>query len=68
MNLLIETLPNGDVTMGAENARDIQMLQEKHKDLELDLMEADFQYDEILAQRIKKEKLRIKDEIERLSK
>tara|TARA_R110000868_G_scaffold327665_1_gene588559 strand:+ start:119 stop:322 length:204 start_codon:yes stop_codon:yes gene_type:complete len=66
--ILIETLPTGDFTVEPKIAKEIQLLQEKHKDLELDLMEADFQYDEILAQRIKREKLRIKDEIERLSK
>lgn len=45
----------------------INELKSKHKDLELDLMEADFGFDELRAQQIKKEKLRIKDEIERLT-
>lgn len=42
----------------------IKHLEEKHKELKLDLMEADYQYDEVLAQRIKKEKLVVKDELE----
>ncbi len=66
--MLIETLPTGESTVAPEIAEQIQLLQERHKDLELDLMEADFQYDEILAQRIKKEKLRLKDQIQHLSK
>ena len=66
--MLIETLPTGESTVAPEIVKEIQLLQERHKDLELDLMEADFQYDEILAQRIKKEKLRLKDQIQHLSK
>tara|TARA_R110000772_G_scaffold258226_1_gene375366 strand:- start:183 stop:386 length:204 start_codon:yes stop_codon:yes gene_type:complete len=66
--MLIETLPTGESTVAPEIAEEIQLLQERHKDLKLDLMEADFQYDEILAQRIKKEKLRLKDQIQHLSK
>ena len=68
MNLLIETLPNGDFKVGNEHAREIQVLLEQHKELELDLMEADFQYDDVNAARIKREKLRIKDRIEQLKK
>jgi hypothetical protein len=51
-----------------DNQAELIMLTEKHKDLELDLMEADFQYDVMLAVRIKKEKLIIKDRIEALKK
>ena len=68
MNLLIETLPSGDFKVAHSNAREIQVLLEQHKELELDLMEADFQYDDIAAARIKREKLRIKDRIEQLKK
>lgn len=67
MNLLIETMPSGDFKV-MNTVEELKMLQEKHKELELDLMEADFQYDEVEASRIKKEKLRIKDRIERLKK
>ena len=67
MNLLIETMPSGDFKV-MDNQAELIMLTEKHKDLELDLMEADFQYDVMLAVRIKKEKLIIKDRIEALKK
>ena len=67
MNLLIETMPSGDFKV-IDHTQELKMLQEQHKELELDLMEADFQYDEMNAARIKKEKLRIKDRIEQLKK
>ena len=54
--------------MNVEIERKLTTLKAVHKDLELDLMEADLHYDEILASKIKKEKLRIKDEMERLKK
>jgi len=44
----------------------IERLKEKHKDLELDLMEAHAQWNDTLAAQIKKEKLKLKDEIEKL--
>ena len=46
----------------------IKHLEDKHKELKLDLMEADAHGDELNAQKIKKEKLRIKDEIESCKK
>ena len=46
----------------------IKHLETKHKDLELDLMEAHAQYDDTLASKIKKEKLKLKDEIEKFRK
>ena len=55
-------------SMSKEIEQQIKLLTEKHKDLKLDLMEADAHWDEMEAQRIKKEKLRIKDEIYRLQK
>ena len=67
MNLLIETMPSGDFKV-IDHTQELKMLQEQHKELELDLMEADFQYDEMNAARIKREKLRIKDRIEQLKK
>ena len=67
MNLLIETMPSGDFKV-IDHTQELKMLQEQHKELELDLMEADFQYDEMNAARIKKEKLRIKDRIEQLKR
>lgn len=42
----------------------IKHLEEKHKELKLDLMEADVRGDELNAQKIKKQKLKLKDEIE----
>ena len=68
MNLLIETQPNGDFKVGNTHAREIQVLTERHKDLELDLMEADNKFDVEAAARIKREKLRIKDRIQLLNK
>ena len=46
----------------------IKHLEDKHKDLKLDLMEADLHGDELTSQRIKKEKLKLKDEIESCKK
>ena len=46
----------------------IKHLEAKHKDLELDLMEAHAQYKNNLASKIKKEKLHLKDEIEKFKK
>ena len=46
----------------------IKHLQDKHKDLELDLMEAHAQWNDNLATKIKKEKLHLKDEIEKFKK
>ena len=46
----------------------IQRLETKHKDLELDLMEAHAKYNDNLASQIKKEKLKLKDEIEHFKK
>ena len=46
----------------------IKHLEVKHKDLELDLMEAHSRWDDNLASKIKKEKLKLKDEIEKLKK
>jgi hypothetical protein len=42
----------------------IKHLEDKHKELKLDLMEADARGDELHAQKIKKEKLRLKDQLE----
>ena len=46
----------------------IKHLETKHKDLELDLMEAHAQWNDNLASKIKKEKLKLKDEIEHFKK
>ena len=46
----------------------IQHLQVKHKELDSDLLEATAQYDDILASKLKKEKLKLKDEIEKFKK
>ena len=46
----------------------IHHLEVKHKDLELDLMEAHAQWNDNLASQIKKEKLKLKDEIEKFKK
>ena len=46
----------------------IKHLKIKHKDLELDLMEAHAKYNDTLASKIKKEKLYLKDEIEKFKK
>jgi len=46
----------------------IKHLKDKHKQIQLDLTEATEQYDDILASKLKKEKLKLKDEIERLKK
>lgn len=46
----------------------IKHLEEQHKELKLDLMEADVRGDELTAQKIKKQKLKIKDEIESCKK
>ena len=46
----------------------ITTLKDKHKDLKYDLMEADAQGDENLANFIKKQKLKVKDEIAMLEK
>jgi len=55
--------------MNIENLKEkLIALKHQHKDLELDLMEADAHWDEINASRIKKEKLKLKDEMERVKK
>jgi hypothetical protein len=46
----------------------IQHLEEKHKELEHDLTEAKLHYDDILASKLKKEKLKLKDEIEKFKR
>jgi hypothetical protein len=46
----------------------IKHLETKHKDLELDLMEAHARWNDNLASKIKKEKLQLKDEIEKFKK
>jgi hypothetical protein len=42
----------------------LDSLGEQHKELKLDLMEADANHDDILAAQIKKNKLQLKDQIE----
>lgn len=46
----------------------IKHLEEQHKELKLDLMEADVRGDELTAQKIKKQKLKLKDKIESCKK
>jgi len=42
----------------------LDSLREQHKELKLDLMEADANHDDIVAAQIKKNKLQLKDQIE----
>jgi hypothetical protein len=46
----------------------IKHLEDKHKELENNLTEAKLHYDDILTSKLKKEKLKLKDEIEKFKR